>query len=365
MPVHPLHPRPRSLLACGVAVLVAALALPAAAGASTASRSGATITITGGAETNQISLPDGYLLHIEDLAGITAAGDCTQVTPTKANCGPTGNGITVVVNLGDGNDTFSWTVGETFGSLNLDGGPGDDTIVGTSNPDTINGGEGNDTIDAIAGNDTVDGGPGNDKLKGAGGDDTVTGGPGRDSLSGDGEAFAIGNDGNDTIEARDGEGDQVTCGLGADAVRGDVVDTVDDSCEQVDRGGTSGTPPPPGGNGLTVGISAASSARLATLLRGKGFAFRISFTGACHGAFGLVLRRTEARRLKLGRTEVVLDGEEGDIPGAGVLSVRTKPAKRYLKRLRGQRRVTAVIAVVCTDASGATATARRTVVFRR
>ena len=78
-----------------------------------------------------------------------------------------------------------------------------------------------------------------------------------------------------------------------------------------------------------------------------------------------MLRRAEARRLKVGKTEVVLDGNEGDIPGAGTLPLTTKPAKRLLKRLRGQKRVTATIAAVCTDASGAVAVARRTVVFRR
>jgi PASTA domain len=42
--------------------------------------------------------------------------------------------------------------------------------------------------------------------------------------------------GNDTIDARDGERDSVTCGVGADTVKADPADVVATDCEQVERG---------------------------------------------------------------------------------------------------------------------------------
>lgn len=53
----------------------------------------------------------------------------------------------------------------------IDGGPGDDLIIGTAGPDSICGEGGNDIVMAGGGNDYVDGCPG---------DDTLYGGAGRD-----------------------------------------------------------------------------------------------------------------------------------------------------------------------------------------
>ena len=50
--------------------------------------------------------------------------------------------------------------------------------------------------------------------------------------------------GNDTIDARDGERDSVNCGVGADTVRADAVDTVAPDCETVERGATVDVTPP-------------------------------------------------------------------------------------------------------------------------
>jgi Ca2+-binding RTX toxin-like protein len=63
----------------------------------------------------------------------------------------------------------------------INGTPGDDTLVGTSGADTIDGGEGNDTIDAGSGDDTLVGGGGNDSLQGGPGPDHMEGGTGDDS----------------------------------------------------------------------------------------------------------------------------------------------------------------------------------------
>lgn len=65
---------------------------------------------------------------------------------------------------------------------NYDGGPGDDTIVGSSGEDEISGAGGNDVLSGAAGNDTLSGDEGNDWLSGGTGADTLTGGAGNDSF---------------------------------------------------------------------------------------------------------------------------------------------------------------------------------------
>jgi len=70
----------------------------------------------------------------------------------------------------------------------LDGGNGDDTLVGGEeyghDHDLLNGGSGNDSILGLGGHDTLDGGDGNDTLIGGTGDDKITGGSGDDRLYG-------------------------------------------------------------------------------------------------------------------------------------------------------------------------------------
>lgn len=61
-----------------------------------------------------------------------------------------------------------------------DGGPGDDTIVGSGGPDTITGADGNDVLSGAGGGDTIIGGNGDDLLSGGVGVDTLTGGAGND-----------------------------------------------------------------------------------------------------------------------------------------------------------------------------------------
>src|SRR5258708_37038132 len=72
--------------------------------------------------------------------------------------------LTLSVNGLGGPDTISCS-GNLAGlgiPLVLDGGDGDDTILGSNGSDTILGGPGNDTIDGNQGNDLVFMGPGDD-----------------------------------------------------------------------------------------------------------------------------------------------------------------------------------------------------------
>ena len=68
----------------------------------------------------------------------------------------------------------------------------------------------------------------------------LIGGPGRDTISGDlaggdcGPLWCKYPYGNDTIDARDGEVDSITCGAGTDTVIADPQDVVAPDCEHVD-----------------------------------------------------------------------------------------------------------------------------------
>jgi Tol biopolymer transport system component len=114
-----------------------------------------------------------------------------------------------------------------------------DRLLGTRERDLIWGLGGNDFIDATPGNrkvlwaprldhNFVDGGAGNDRILGRLGQDILIGGPGRDSVSGGGQ--------DDRILVVDGEVDVVRCGWGnADTVFADRFDVVAADCERVRR----------------------------------------------------------------------------------------------------------------------------------
>ncbi len=87
----------------------------------------------------------------------------------------------LVVNMNGGDDSFSATGNlAALISVTVDGGAGNDTILGSNGADTLIGGDGNDFIDGQQGNDVA--------LLGAG-DDVFQWDPG---------------DGSDTVEGQDG-----------------------------------------------------------------------------------------------------------------------------------------------------------------
>ena len=142
-------------------------------------------------------------------------------------------------------------VGEGDDDIVLDGGPGNDTILGNEGNDVqiiggpgedqIDGGRGDDWIYGNDGNDRLDGGAGRDHVYGGPGEDIIHGGTGQDDLFGDEDADFIiagvsidggdldvlnkilGGDGRDTIygdsgrdEVDGGQGDDEIFGLGGD-----------------------------------------------------------------------------------------------------------------------------------------------------
>jgi Ca2+-binding RTX toxin-like protein len=85
-------------------------------------------------------------------------------------------------------------------TLNVTGGAGNDSLTGTSNADTLSGGLGADTIDGGFGADSIIGGSGNDSLTGGSGADTISGGDGADTiLGGTGVDSLTGGAGADTF----------------------------------------------------------------------------------------------------------------------------------------------------------------------
>ena len=145
------------------------------------------------------------------------------VTPPPAPEGPLCNGLTVTVNLAngdvptDGDDVILGTDDDDV----IDAGDGKDVICSGDGDDTITGGKGSDWIDAGAGRDIVNGNKGHDTLIGGSGQDTLRGGKGDDTINGGKGADALrGGKGEDTINGGNGN-DDIRGGIKADVLNGD------------------------------------------------------------------------------------------------------------------------------------------------
>jgi Ca2+-binding RTX toxin-like protein len=155
-----------------------------------------TVTVTGGntvrvAETgnevNQITVSvdpgtDAYYSVRDSAATLTPSGTCVAVNGHFAVC-PRTNIKTIIVQTGDGADAITLDAATIPGTISetVDGGSGDDDVVGANTPGTVSGGSGNDNVQ---GRGTVNGGAGNDLLTGSPLADDLRGGSGRDNLDG-------------------------------------------------------------------------------------------------------------------------------------------------------------------------------------
>ena len=102
----------------------------------------------------------------------------------------------------------------------INGTGSNDTLNGTSGPDSIWARGGNDVVNANGGDDTVGGAAGNDQLNGGTGNDVVFGGGGADTLNGDsGNDELFGGSGADNINGGSGN-DIIAGGAGNDALVG-------------------------------------------------------------------------------------------------------------------------------------------------
>lgn len=118
--------------------------------------------------------------RIEVLEKGVKVGDFNQLAVTGQ----------IIIDAKGGNDLVRIGDGLTQSAV-IDGGDGNDFLVGGHAPDTISSGPGNDKIWGRGGADTINGGPGRDVLYGGDGDDVLIGGGGPD-------VFYTGK-GNDTL----------------------------------------------------------------------------------------------------------------------------------------------------------------------
>ncbi|MCA9035164.1 MAG: hypothetical protein KDA91_08545, partial [Planctomycetaceae bacterium] len=207
------------------------------------------LVISAGSGGNQITLGAVYA----DASLILNAGMGNDVVTVTSNLqGTDGN---LIISGQDGNDRIDATVADQ--TVVLDGGLGDDSLVGGSAADTLNGGLGRDLIDGRAGNDTISGDLSDswdvEGVKTAGtfdnavGDsDILIGGQGADTIRAQaGSNIIIGDEGSvsdstiasltgtgdgiDTITAGDGNNivigglgnDSITTGTGNNVIVGD------------------------------------------------------------------------------------------------------------------------------------------------
>lgn len=151
------------------------------------------------------------LVNHGQVAGGEAAFMGSEGNDTVQNFGE----MTGDVILDEGNDIFRAARGGSVDGV-VDGGEGDDLLIGSGAEDIMDGGYGNDSIRGRGGADTLEGGHGWDVVKGGGGNDEIGGSGGDDRLFGNGGHDEIdGGSGNDRINGGGGN-DTMTGGMSGD-----------------------------------------------------------------------------------------------------------------------------------------------------
>jgi len=124
-----------------------------------------------------------------------------------------------VVNIIDDEDPSD---GENQAATSFEGTIGDDTIVGTEEPDNLSGSYAHDIIEGKGGSDTLKGNYGRDSISGGEGGDRIEGNYDDDSLAGDGgNDRIIGGSGEDTIAGGEGS-DLLEGNAGNDSIEGNA-----------------------------------------------------------------------------------------------------------------------------------------------
>ena len=148
-----------------------------------------------GTDTAEVNGGNGAEDFTVTANGTRVRFDRVDPAPFSLDIGTTEN---LVVNMNGGDDTFSATGNlAALIKLTVDGGAGNDTILGSNGADTLLGGDGNDFIDGQQGNDVAFLGAGNDVFQWDPGDgsDTVEGQDGTDTLLFNGSGGAENFDG--------------------------------------------------------------------------------------------------------------------------------------------------------------------------
>lgn len=364
-----------ALLSTVLAVGATLIAPSVASAATTVSQSGITLSIVGDDAPSALR-HDGFYngFQVEDTTGaaVNAGPGCVPINQSAVACGAFGGGDTygknyvISAKLGGGDDDFKYAIFD--GPQTIEGEDGNDSIEASAGKDTVRGGPGNDSLSGQIGDDTLDGGPGNDSVAGSEGNDVVIGGPGVDSLLGDSTVFY--QDGNDTILARDGEGDQVACGGGADRAEVDAGD-VTNGCEAVDAPitATPGPAPGPGPNPqptptptpappakLSLTATVTTKQTPSGLASGKQITVTLAANRACQGKIALAVTKGEAKRLKLGTKALTLGTSKLTAFAASApTKVTVGIDSKYRSKLKKASKVKVSVVVACaaspTDAS--------------
>jgi VCBS repeat-containing protein len=177
----------------------------------------------------QLISPQGFLMALSAANGddhITSAAGVSSLIY--------GRGGSDFIDGGDGNDILvgdSYPVIPPNGVVTVSGFQvfSDNLPVGVDGNDTLLGGLGNDQLLGEGGNDSLDGGDGVDTLNGGDGNDFLDGGSGNDGLTGGlGNDTLIGGAGNDTLQGNEGVNVyQFSAGFGTDTVNlGSAQDVV-------------------------------------------------------------------------------------------------------------------------------------------
>lgn len=143
-----------------------------------------------GTDTVEVNGGNGTEAFTVTANGVRVRFDRLDPAPFSIDIGTSEN---LTLNANGGDDSFSATGNlATLIKIVVDGGTGNDTLLGSNGNDQLIGGDGNDFIDGQQGNDTVFMGAGNDVFQWDPGDgsDTVEGGDGNDSMIFNGSAAA-------------------------------------------------------------------------------------------------------------------------------------------------------------------------------
>jgi len=143
-----------------------------------------------GVDTVEVNGGGGAEVFTTTANGARVRFDRLDPAPFAIDIGTSEN---LVLNASGGNDSFSATGNlAALIQITVDGGAGDDTILGSNGIDLLRGGDNNDFIDGQQGNDTVFLGNGDDTFQWDPGDgsDTVEGQAGTDTMLFNGSAGA-------------------------------------------------------------------------------------------------------------------------------------------------------------------------------
>ena len=285
---------------------------------------------------------------IDRVTGWTSANNDMNVPITitvdgVANDGRPGEGdnvISIERQTANVSGSFTYTDADDQIEVYANDHFGPSTIVTNGGNDVVTSGETDETIDTGAGNDRIDAGYGND---------TITPGPGRDVVSADMAQSGCGvlqscrlPQGNDTVNAVDGEADTISCGVGTDTVDADPVDVVAADCEVVNRAGAGAAASPKPGAGATTHATAKAKPK-------------VRVTAKRHGGRVVVAGRVP-KSAHNARVTLRLRAKGTTVATAATRVGRTGAFHATL-RIRGKRHLTLTLTVAAT---GTTAQVSRT-----